>query len=57
MDISDLVKKFDEKRSKSMNNGNSQKVISVREVKDYISQGWEYVNILPGNKEVIIKLP
>lgn len=57
MDISDLVKKFDEKRSKSMNNGNSQKVISVREVKDYIAQGWEYVNTLPGNKEVIIKLP
>ncbi|MFG1450084.1 MAG: site-specific integrase [Thermoplasmataceae archaeon] len=57
MDISDLVKKFDEKRSKSMNNGNSQKVISVKEVKDYISQGWEYVNTLPGNKDVIVKLP
>ncbi len=57
MDISDLVKKFDEKRTKSMNNGNSQKVINVREVKDYISQGWEYVNTLPGNKEVIVKLP
>ncbi|QRF74606.1 hypothetical protein Thermo_00091 [Thermoplasmatales archaeon] len=56
MDISDLVKKFDEKRSRSMNNGNSQKVISFKEVETYIEQGWEYVRDFPGNK-AIVKLP
>jgi len=56
MDISDLVKKFDEKRSRSMNNGNSQKVISFKEAETYIEQGWEYVRDFPGNK-AIVKLP
>ncbi|OWP55554.1 MAG: hypothetical protein B2I17_09250 [Thermoplasmatales archaeon B_DKE] len=37
MDISDVVKKFDEKRAKTLNNGNSKKVINIREVKDHIS--------------------
>ena len=57
LEIADLIQKLTDKKAKDMNNGNSQKVISVRDVKDYIGKGWEYVNTLPGNKEVIIKLP
>ena len=57
LEVSELIQKLDDKKAKGMNNGNSQKVISAKEVKDYINKGWEYVNTLPGNKEVIIKLP
>ncbi|MHB8559814.1 MAG: site-specific integrase [Thermoplasmataceae archaeon] len=41
----------------SLNNDNSQKVVSVKDVKDYINKGWEYVNTLPGNKEATLRLP
>lgn len=61
LDESDFWKEFNEsyknKKADILNNGNSQKVVSVKEVKDYINKGWEYVNTLPGNKEVIVKLP
>jgi hypothetical protein len=57
LEVSDLIQKLADKKAKDMNNGNSQKVISAKEVKDYINKRWEYVNTLPGNKEVIIKLP
>ena len=57
LEVSDLIQKLADKKAKDMNNGNSQKVISAKEVKDYINKGWEYVNTLPGNKEVIIRLP
>ncbi len=39
-----------------INNGNRQKVVSLDEVEHFIEKGWEYVNVLPGNK-AIIKLP
>ena len=37
-------------------NGNSQKVVSVTECKEWIMKGWEFVSTLPDN-EVIIRLP
>ena len=37
-------------------NGSRQKVIPVKEVKSYISQGFEYVASLPDG-EAIMKLP
>jgi integrase len=37
-------------------NGNSQKVVSMKEVKSFIAEGWEYVSSLP-NDEAIIRLP
>ena len=43
-------------KMKVINNGNKQKVVSLDEVEHFIEKGWEYVNILPGNK-AIIKLP
>jgi len=52
----DLIKKIDEKRIKHLNNGNSQKVVSMRELKQYIEQGWEFVANI-NSKEAIIKLP
>jgi len=52
----DLIKKIDEKRIKQINNGNSQKVVSMRELKQYIEQGWEFVANI-NSKEAIIKLP
>ena len=39
------------------NNGHSQKVVPMREVRHYIEDlGWEYVKDL-GDKEAIVKLP
>jgi len=37
-------------------NGNSQKVVSIAECKNWIMKGWEFVSTLPDN-EVIIRLP
>jgi len=37
-------------------NGNTQRVVPMVEVKQWIAQGWEYVSTLPTN-EAIIKLP
>jgi len=52
----DLIKKIDEKRIKQINNGNSQKVVSMRELKQYIEQGWEFVANI-NSREAIIKVP
>jgi len=52
----DLIKKIDEKRIKQINNGNSQKVVSMREVRQFIEQGWEFVANI-NSKEAIIKVP
>jgi len=52
----DLIKKIDEKRIKHLNNGNSQKIVSMRELKQYIEQGWEFVANI-NSKEAIIKVP
>ncbi|MEM1613377.1 MAG: site-specific integrase, partial [Thermoplasmatales archaeon] len=38
----DLAKKIDEKKAKSLNNGHSQKVVSMKEIRQYIEQGWEF---------------
>ena len=57
LDNSELAKKLEEKRVNAINNGNKQKVISVKEVREYISKGWEFVNTLPGNKDVIMRIP
>lgn len=37
-------------------NGNNQKVVPMQEVKQWITQGWEYVTQLPTN-DAVIKLP
>ena len=37
-------------------NGNTQKVVKLNEVKEWIVQGWEYVTTLPPD-EAIIRLP
>jgi integrase len=39
-----------------MNNGNRQKVVPTEEVETFITQGWEFVNVLP-NAKAIIRLP
>ncbi|MHB1709772.1 MAG: hypothetical protein ACYCT2_09920 [Thermoplasmataceae archaeon] len=57
LEVSDLIQKLADRKAKDMNNGNSQKVVSIKEIKDYINRGREYVNTLQGNKEAIIKLP
>lgn len=52
-DISKLVQ---EKQKRALGlNGNTQKVVPIPEVKQYIMQGWEYVALL--QDEAIIKLP
>ncbi|MEM3489159.1 MAG: site-specific integrase [Nitrososphaerota archaeon] len=52
----DLQKKVKEKIGMSLNNGHSQKVISMREVKQYIEQGWEFVQSI-NSKEAIVRIP
>ena len=52
----DLIKKIDEKRIKHLNNGNSQKVVSMRELKQYIEQGWEFVANI-NSREAIVRVP
>jgi len=37
-------------------NGGSNKVVPVDNVEEYISDGWEYVNMLPGDK-VVMRFP
>ena len=53
--IIDQYRQESSKRSLGLNR-NSQKVIPMGEVKQYITQGWEYVKDLPTN-EAIVKLP
>jgi hypothetical protein len=57
-DLSDdeLQKRIQEKRGMQLNNGHKQRVISLGEVERFLSDGWEYVNSLPGDK-AIIKIP
>jgi PAS domain-containing protein len=47
-------------RQKSMQSlglkGNSQKIVPMSEAKEWIVQGWEFVNALP-NGEAIVRLP
>ena len=50
-----LIRKIDEKKLKQINNGNRQKVVPMRELKQYIEQEWEFVSSLPNGK-VILKL-
>jgi len=52
----DLIKKIDEKRIKHLNNGNSQKVVPMREVRQFIEQGWEFVANI-NSREAIIRVP
>ena len=57
-DLSDdeLQKRIMEKRGMELNNGHKQRVISLTDVERFLSDGWEYVNSLPGDK-AIIKIP
>lgn len=57
MDDSDVMEHLRKKLLRTLEeNGNSQKVISLSEVEDYILKGWEYVNNLPDDR-AIMKLP
>ena len=57
LDDPELLKKIDEKKLKSVNNGHRQKVIPIKELKHYIEDlGWEHVKDL-NKREVIVKLP
>jgi len=51
-----LIRKIDEKKLKQINNGNSQKVVSMRELKQYIEQGREFVANI-NSREAIIRVP
>ncbi|MEM3860035.1 MAG: hypothetical protein QW478_11650, partial [Candidatus Micrarchaeaceae archaeon] len=52
----DLAKKIDEKKAKSLNNGHSQKVVSMKEIRQYIEQGWEFVQSI-NSREAIVRIP
>jgi len=53
-EIQDLIKK---KSLQSLGLGNnSQKIIAVEDLKNHVSEGWEFICMLPNN-EAIIRLP
>ena len=52
----ELAKKIDEKKAKSLNNGNSQKIVSMKEIREYIEKGWEFVQSI-NSREAIIRIP
>lgn len=47
---------IDYKKKKLSENGKRQKVITAKEIKKYIEEGWEFVSSLPDGN-IIIKLP
>ena len=51
------LRKLSSKRKMDvLNNGNHQKVITLKEVESFIEKGWDFVSPLPGDK-AIVKLP
>ncbi|MEM3845662.1 MAG: hypothetical protein QXU98_08175, partial [Candidatus Parvarchaeota archaeon] len=51
-----LAKKKDEKKAKSLNNGHSQKIVSMSEIKQYIERGWEFFQSI-NSREAIMRIP
>lgn len=45
-----------ERKNEILNNGNTQKIIKINEIEEYINQGWEFITTLPDGK-AIIRIP
>jgi hypothetical protein len=54
-EIQQLMKQK-QKAALGLNGNSTQKIVSMSDVKDWVLQGWEYVNELPNN-EAVIRLP
>ena len=52
----EMQKKVKDKMGMSLNNGHSQKVIPLKEVREYIEKGWEFVQGI-SSKEAIVRIP
>jgi hypothetical protein len=52
----ELKRIANERKTEILNNGNRQKIIPIEEIEKYITEGWEYVTLLPNGK-AIIKVP
>ena len=51
------LRRISTKRKKEiLNNGNTQKIITINEIEKYINQGWEFITTLPNGK-AIIRIP
>lgn len=51
------LRRISNKRKKEiLNNGNTQKIITINEIEEYINQGWEFITTLPNGK-AIIRIP
>lgn len=51
------LRRISNKRKKEiLNNGNTQKIITINEIEEYIIQGWEFITTLPNGK-AIIRIP
>ena len=51
------LRRISTKRKKEiLNNGNTQKIITINEIEEYINQGWEFITTLPNGK-AIIRIP
>ncbi|MEM0141165.1 MAG: hypothetical protein QXN66_03910 [Thermoplasmatales archaeon] len=53
--MNSLAKRINEKKAKSLNNGYSQKIVSMSEIRQYIEQGWEFVQSI-NLKEAIVRI-
>ncbi len=49
----DLLGRIDEMKTRSVNGGHSQKVISFKEVEEFIAKGWEFVTEILGRKTIV----
>ncbi|MEM4115310.1 MAG: hypothetical protein QXP59_04820 [Saccharolobus sp.] len=51
-----MAKSINEKKAKLINNGHSQKIVSTSKIRQYIEQGWEFVQSI-NSKEAIVRIP
>ena len=52
----ELKRISNKRKTEILNNGNTQKIITINEIEEYINKGWEFITTLPDGK-AIIRIP
>ncbi|MEM4091030.1 MAG: hypothetical protein QXQ46_09900 [Thermoplasmatales archaeon] len=50
-----MAKRIDENKAKSLNNGHSQKIVSIKEIRQYIEQRRELVQSINSGEAIVRK--
>ncbi|MEM3191090.1 MAG: hypothetical protein QW292_03165 [Candidatus Parvarchaeota archaeon] len=50
------AKRMNEKKAKALNNGHAQKVVSMKEIRQYLEKGREFLLSI-NSKEAIVRIP